>query len=57
MLAAGVDMKVVSATLGHSKYAFTADTYASVVPELAQAAAEATIAIIPRRRRAGSGSA
>ncbi len=50
MLAAGVDMKVVSATLGHSKYSFTADTYTSVVPELAAAAAEATVAIIPRKR-------
>jgi integrase len=50
MLAAGVDMKVVSATLGHSRYAFTADTYTSVVPQVAEAAAEATVAIIPRRR-------
>ncbi|RCG29010.1 site-specific integrase [Sphaerisporangium album] len=50
MLAAGVDMKVVSATLGHSRYSFTADVYTSVVPEVAQAAAEATAAIIPRRR-------
>jgi integrase len=50
-LAAGVDMKVISATLGHSRHSFTADVYASVVPELAQAAAEATVAIIPRRSR------
>lgn len=52
MLAAGVDMKVVSATLGHSRYSFTADVYTSVLPQLAQAAAEATVAMIPRRRRA-----
>ncbi|MCW2878006.1 MAG: phage integrase [Sphaerisporangium sp.] len=49
MLAAGIDMKVVSATLGHSQYWFTADTYTSVVPELAAAAAEAAVAMIPRR--------
>ncbi|WP_198662575.1 site-specific integrase [Nocardiopsis sp. TNDT3] len=53
-LAAGVDMKVVSATLGHSRYSFTADTYTSVVPEVAAAAAEATTAIIPRRSRLGA---
>lgn len=51
MLAAGADMKVISATLGHKRYAFTADTYASVVPEVAAAEAEATVAIIPRRAR------
>ncbi|NJP93955.1 site-specific integrase [Nonomuraea sp. FMUSA5-5] len=48
MLAAGVDMKDISATLGHSRYGFTADVYTSVVPDVAQAAADATIAAIPR---------
>lgn len=55
MLAAGVDMKVVSATLGHARYAFTADVYTSVIPEVATAAAEATAAIIPRNRLSGGG--
>jgi hypothetical protein len=41
----------VSATLGHSRYAVTADVYTSVVPQVAQAA-EATVAVIPRRRPA-----
>ncbi|MFD0883707.1 tyrosine-type recombinase/integrase [Streptosporangium algeriense] len=50
MLVAGVDMKVVSATLGHARYSFTADTYTSVVPQVARAAAEATTAIIPRKK-------
>ncbi|MEV7012192.1 site-specific integrase [Streptosporangium sp. NPDC051022] len=50
MLATGVDMKVVSATLGHARYSFTADVYASVVPEVSRAAAEATTAIIPRKK-------
>lgn len=55
MLAAGVAMKVVSETLGHSKFSFTADVYTSVIPEVAEAAAEATVAMIPRRpRRTGS---
>ncbi|WP_431897818.1 tyrosine-type recombinase/integrase [Nonomuraea sp. bgisy101] len=54
-LAAGNDMKVISATLGHSKHSFTADTYTSVVPQLAKAAAEATVAIIPRRSRKAGG--
>ncbi|MDQ7903536.1 site-specific integrase [Phytohabitans sp. ZYX-F-186] len=48
-LAAGVDLKVVQATLGHSTMKLTADTYTSVLPELAQAAAEAVAAAIPRR--------
>ncbi|MGC5009793.1 tyrosine-type recombinase/integrase [Streptosporangium sp. DT93] len=48
-LAAGVDIKVISATLGHARHSFTADVYVSVVPEVATAAAEATTAIVPRR--------
>lgn len=51
-LAAAVDIKVVSETLGHSKSSFTRDTYTSVIPEVAQAAAEAVAAIVPRSRRA-----
>ncbi|MFD0740790.1 tyrosine-type recombinase/integrase [Phytohabitans flavus] len=47
-LAAGVDLKVIQATLGHSTLALTANTYISVLPQLAQVAAEAVAAIIPR---------
>jgi site-specific recombinase XerD len=47
-LAAGVDMKVVQATLRHASITTTADTYTSVLPELARAAAEQTAMIIPR---------
>ena len=43
-------MKVISATLGHSRSSFTADTYASVLPEVAKAAAEAVAAVVPLRR-------
>ena len=50
-LAAGVDIKVVSETLGHSKSSFTRDTYTSVIPEVAQAAAEAVVQVVPRMRQ------
>jgi hypothetical protein len=54
MLAAGVDMKVVQETLGHSMLSLTADTYTSVYPTVAAAAAEAAAALIPRRAVAGT---
>lgn len=47
-LAAGVDMKIVQAMLRHSSITVTADTYTSVIPELAMSAAEKTAAIVPR---------
>ncbi|MGV9379665.1 hypothetical protein ACWDRB_27850, partial [Nonomuraea sp. NPDC003707] len=37
MPAAGVEMKVVQETLGHTSSSFTADTYTSVFPEVAMA--------------------
>jgi integrase len=36
LLAAGVDLKVVSEMLGHSSVAITADIYAHVLPEQQQ---------------------
>jgi integrase len=48
-LAAGVDMKVISARLRHSDQHFTAATYAHILPELAHGAAEAMAAMVPRR--------
>jgi hypothetical protein len=48
MLAAGVDMKVVQETLGHSNLSITSDTYTSVFPTVAAEAAEAAAALIPR---------
>ncbi|RLU85907.1 site-specific integrase [Streptomyces griseocarneus] len=48
MLAAGVDIKIVSETLGHSESRITRDIYQSVMPKAAREAAEATIAIVPR---------
>ncbi len=46
MLAAGVELKVVQETLGHVSSTFTRDTYTSVYPEVARAAAESTAALI-----------
>ena len=46
--AAGVDTKVISALLGHSRTDFTNRTYVLVFPEVARAAAEAAAAIVPR---------
>lgn len=56
MLAAGVDMKVVQETLGHSSIVLTSNTYTSVYPEVAQAAAEAAAALVPRAQRVTSSS-
>jgi integrase len=46
MLAAGVEVKVVQETLGHVSSTFTRDTYTSVYPEVARAAAESTAALL-----------
>jgi integrase len=48
MLAAGVPMKVVQETLGHSTMGLTADTYTSVYTEVAAEAAAAAAALVPR---------
>jgi integrase len=50
-LASGADLKVVQEMLGHSSITITADTYASVLPESARAAAEGVAGILPRGRR------
>ncbi|MFF4454966.1 tyrosine-type recombinase/integrase [Streptomyces goshikiensis] len=48
MLAAGVDVKIVSETLGHSDSRITRDVYQSIMPAAARDAAEATAALVPR---------
>ncbi len=48
MLAAGVDLKVVQETLGHFSITLTSDTYTSVYPVVAAAAAEAAASLVPR---------
>jgi integrase len=49
LLAAGQPIKVISEILGHSTSAFTADVYAEVAQELADAAAAAIAAFVPRK--------
>jgi hypothetical protein len=65
-LAAGHDMKVVQETLGLSSITIAADTYTSVLPQLARRSAEdvaalirpaAQAAAVPGRRRRGAGTA
>ncbi|MDN3360134.1 tyrosine-type recombinase/integrase [Actinomadura sp. DC4] len=52
LLAAGYDIKVVQETLGLSSITIAADTYTSVLPDLARRAAEDVAKLIhpPRRR-------
>ncbi|SPT51288.1 site-specific integrase [Actinomadura madurae] len=47
-LAAGMELKVVQEMLGHSSIVLTADTYTSVLPEVAHTAAEKTAAYLHR---------
>ncbi|WP_432492592.1 tyrosine-type recombinase/integrase [Kineococcus auxinigenes] len=51
-LAAGVDIKVVSARLGHSTANSTSSLYTHVVPEVAREAADAIAAAVAYARRA-----
>ncbi|MEE1786989.1 tyrosine-type recombinase/integrase [Streptomyces sp. SP17BM10] len=50
MLAAGVDIKVVSDTLGHSDTRITRDIYQSVLDDLARDAAEKVVQLVPHAR-------
>jgi integrase len=56
LLAAGVEPKVISQMLGHATVAFTMDVYTEVAESLAEAAAEAIAAFIPRRGQPGADS-
>lgn len=47
--AAGTDTKVISAMLGHSRTSFTDSVYVTLFPEIQKAAAEAAVAVVPRR--------
>jgi len=50
-LAAGNDLRTVQALLGHASITLTADTYTSILPNLAHHAAEATAQLITNARR------
>ncbi len=52
MLAAGIDVKIVSDTLGHSDSRVTRDIYQSVLPHVGKSAAEATAKLVPLQRKA-----
>ncbi|MES9609260.1 tyrosine-type recombinase/integrase [Actinomadura sp. NPDC000929] len=56
MLAGGADMKLVQAQLRHSSIVLTADTYTSVLPDVAREAVEGGAAMVPRAAAAGSAS-
>jgi integrase len=51
LLAAGQPIKVISEILGHATSAFTADVYTEVAEELAEQAASAIAAHVPRQGR------
>ena len=50
--AAGVDIKTISAILGHSDVHFTDNVYIEIADEMAEAAAAAQVDLVPRRKRA-----
>ena len=50
-LASGADLKAIQAMLGHASIILTADTYTSVLPDLAGATAEAVAAQILKAAR------
>ncbi|MYS05794.1 tyrosine-type recombinase/integrase [Streptomyces sp. SID6041] len=52
MLAADIDIKIVSDTLGHSDTRITRDIYQSVLPHVGKNAAEATAKLVPLQRKA-----
>lgn len=55
-LAAGTDMKYVSAMLRHSSIGITSDIYTTVLPEVARSAAEASVSLVPRKVVVGEAS-
>lgn len=54
-LAAGADLATIKDMLGHSTITITADTYTSVLPELAREVAEAAVRLVPRAHTGTAG--
>jgi Phage integrase family len=48
LLAAGVDIAVVSKIMGHGSISITADTYSHMIANMGKTAAEAASALVPR---------
>ncbi|MGD6752958.1 tyrosine-type recombinase/integrase [Streptomyces sp. BH105] len=57
MLAADIDIKIVSDALGHSDTRITRDIYQSDLPHVGKSAAEATAALVPASAQSRSGEA
>lgn len=55
MLAAGIEMSVVSQRLSHSTIALTNDTYSLLLEGVGRDAAERAAALIPRASKAPAG--
>lgn len=51
MLAAGVELELVSKRIGHSSTTITADMYQHLLPGVSRGAAEKAAALVPRKRR------
>jgi integrase len=51
MLAAGVELELVSKRIGHSSTTITADMYQHLLPGVSRGAAEKASALVPRKRR------
>ena len=56
LLAAGVDIAVVSKIMGHGSISITADTYSHMIANMGKAAAEAASALVPRAHRDSPGT-
>lgn len=54
LLASGASLKVIQETLGHASISLTANTYTSIYPDMAVAAADAASALVPRTQKHSS---
>jgi integrase len=54
--AAGIDTKIISAILGHSRTSFTDAAYVTLFPDVERIAADAAAAVVPRKARRREGA-
>jgi len=54
--AAGIDTKIISAILGHSRTSFTDAAYVTLFPDVERIAADAAAAVVPRKLRRREGA-
>lgn len=55
--AAGIDTKIISAILGHSRTSFTDAAYVTLFPDVERIAADAAAAVVPRKVKRRGGAA